>query len=100
MTFNGCVIEDEPLRVERFVLDYHEHSGFGEADALAADWPATEKRYGIIDSDRGRPTADGDTPQQKAIRILTGKNGQLRTGASVPTTNSRRSRPRTARRTA
>ena len=76
VTFNGSVIEDEPLRMERFVLDYHEYSGSGDAGALAVDWKATEKRYGIIDSDRGRPTADGAAPQQKAIRNVTGKNGR------------------------
>ena len=76
VTFNGSVIEDEPLRVERFVLDYHEYSGSGNADALAEDWKRMEERYGIIESDRGRPTADGAAPQQKAIRIVTGKDGR------------------------
>ena len=76
VTFNGSVIEDNPLRVERFVLDYHEYAGSGDADKLAEDWKKTENLYGIIASDRGTPTADGAAPQQKAIQILTGKDGR------------------------
>ena len=77
VTFNMSVIEDRPLRMTRFVLDYYEYAGSGDADALCADWQKMEQRYGIMASDRGVPTADGAAPQQLAIVKLTGERGRI-----------------------
>ena len=76
VTFNGFVIEDDPLQLSTFVFDYHEYPGSGGADALRDDWEKTERRYGIVASDRGKPTADGAAPQQLAIEKLTGEKGR------------------------
>ena len=76
VTFNGFVIEDGPLQLSTFVFDYHEYPGSGDADALRDDWEKTERRYGIVASDRGKPTADGAAPQQLAIEKLTGEKGR------------------------